>query len=356
MSSTTAGRKVRFGLIGCGEIAVHSARALLAAGAECAVTAVQDVVEALAADMGRRCRAPYCTDAAQLLARDDVDAVVISTPHYLHAPLTVQAARAGKHVACEKPVACTLAQADAMIAACREAGVLLSILYCTRYDPALLKARELLKAGALGKIIRLRAQFFYEKPAHYWSCGYTRRARGDWRRSVRQAGGGVLLMNGSHTLDRIHWLTGLKPVRVYAESDTHATRAEVEDNIAIVARYANGAIGSIDAMSCARGRAPVKCRLFGTRGQIDFGHPLHIFTRRARLPGLKADEWNVMPLEKHGARRHGRAFFFAEFARAVLRRRKRGPIPGEEARRVLEFCLAAYESARTHAPVELSAR
>ena len=98
-------RKIRYGLIGCGEIAMHSLKAIQESPEVCEIIAVQDVAEALAKDAGTKNNVPWFTDVTKLLALKELDAVVISTPHFLHAPLTIQAAQAGKHVACEKPIA-----------------------------------------------------------------------------------------------------------------------------------------------------------------------------------------------------------------------------------------------------------
>lgn len=351
MAKTGKDGKVRFGLIGCGEIAMQSLSALQSHPEICQVTAVQDVNEPLAKDTGEKTGAAVFTDPAKLLERDDVDAVVISTPHFLHAPLTIQAAKAGKHVACEKPIACTLEQADQMIAACKAAGVLLTVNYVLRYDQPQKKAAELIAQGAIGAIIRFQAHVAADKPESYWSGGYTGRNKSDWRQSKEKSGGGVLIMNLIHDIDRVHKIAGLVPARLYAEYDTHCTPVEVEDNISVTVRYANGAIGSIDAMSCARGREAFGTRLYGTEGQIDLGWPLRVFTTKD-VPGLKKNEWNTLELPGKAWGPESRSAFFAQFARAILKGGQVCDISGEEARTSLAFCLAAYESANRRAPVE----
>lgn len=337
---------VRFGLIGCGEIAMQSLKALQAAEG-CAVTAVQDVVADLARDTGAKLGVPHFTGVEDLLARGDVDAVVLSTPHFLHAPLAIQAARAGKHIACEKPIACTLAQADEMIAVCREAKVKLSVNYISRYSPMVLKTKALLEAGAIGKLIRYQIHIAADKPESYWSGGYTGRAKSDWRQSKEKSGGGVLVMNLSHDIDRVLWIAGLVPERVFAEAATHSTPVEVEDNISAVVRFTNGAIGSIDAMSCARGKEGFGNRLYGTEGQIEMDHPLRVFTTREDVPGCKPKEWSTLEVAGALWSTDERTAYFVDLAKAI--REDRTPlISGEEARKVLALCVAIYESAATH--------
>jgi predicted dehydrogenase len=141
-------------------------------------------------------------------------------------------------------------------------------------------------------------------------------------------------------------------VRLYAEGDTHDTQVEVEDNISVVTRYSNGALGSVDAMSCARGQAPGGNRLFGTLGQLDMTRGCRLFTRRTDLPGIQPNAWAELRPAKAAHRGDSRATFFSRFAQAVLSGAPKGPIPGEEGRQVLAFCVAAYESARRHQVVE----
>lgn len=346
------GKVVRFGLIGCGEIAVRSGAAIAAIPDVAKIAAVQDINEAMAKDAGEKFGAPHHTDAEALLARGDVDAVVISTPHFLHEPLATQAAKAGKHVACEKPIACTVDQADRMIAACRKARVLLGINYVLRYDSDVKKAAELLKAGAIGKLLRYQCNVMADKPESYWSGGWTGRVKTDWRQSKEKSGGGVLIMNAIHDLDRVLWFTGLKPLRAYAESDTHATPVEVEDNLAAVVRFEGGAIGSVDVMSCARGRESFGNRLYGSEGQIVLGNPLRVFTTKDGIPGLKKDAWTEIPLEKLKGDDTRRAYF-ADFAAAVRDGKPEAPVSGEAARLSLALCAAIYESAERKAPVDV---
>src|SRR5579884_716577 len=120
--------KLRIGMIGCGEIAVQTAKGI-AAAASAEHVMMMDVSERVARDLGQTYGVPHTTSVEELLANPRVDAVYIAVPHYLHAPLAIQAIRAGKHVLVEKPIATTLADADAMIAAAREARVAFSVAY-----------------------------------------------------------------------------------------------------------------------------------------------------------------------------------------------------------------------------------
>jgi len=334
-------------MIGCGEIAVANARSINNAKNAC-ITMAMDVVEDVAKDLGEKYNAPYTTNVEELLANPDVDAVIISTPHYLHAPLAVQAAQAGKHVMVEKPIAINLKQADEMIEACKKAGVLLSVCFVSRYGASTIKAKELIEQGAIGKIIGIKISGMSNKPEHYWHGGYSGRVKTDWRQQLDKSGGGYLIMNLVHNIDRLRYITGLEAVRVYSEYDTFATPVEVEDMLNVVLRYNNGAIGSIDGSSCAAGGESLGDRIYGTDGQIVCSNPLRVYTTKS-VEGLNANEWNQLKIEELY---DSRVRFIEEFAEAVLDG-KQPPITGYDGRATLEIIVAAYESGRRKAVVEL---
>ncbi|MBM3235201.1 Gfo/Idh/MocA family oxidoreductase [Candidatus Poribacteria bacterium] len=338
---------LRVGMIGCGEIAVANARSIHNAQNACIAMAM-DVVENVAKDIGEKYNAPYTTDVKELLANPDVDAVIISTPHYLHAPLAIQSAEAGKHVMVEKPIAINLKQADEMIAACEKAGVLLSVCFVSRYSASTVKSQELIEQGVIGKIIGIKISGMSNKPEHYWHGGYSGRVKTDWRQQLDKSGGGYLIMNLVHNIDRLRYITGLEAVRVYSEYDTFVTPVEVEDMLNVVIRYNNGAIGSIDGSSGAVGGESFGDRIYGTEGQIVSSNPLRVCTTKS-VEGLNANEWNSIKLEEAY---DSRVRFIEEFAEAVFAG-KQPPITGHDGRATLEIIVAAYESGKRKSVVEL---
>lgn len=341
-------RKLRLGMIGCGEIAYTATAKSVQRCSNVEMVACADVVEHAARSFGETYGVPWSTRVEDVLQRPEVDAVVISTPHCTHSPLAIQAAQAGKHVASEKPIAATMEQADAMIAACRDAGVLLTVCLVTRYEPEAVRARELIQQGALGKITALHFHCSANKPESYWTGGYSGRVQTTWRKHKAEAAGGILIMNLVHDIDRLRYITGLEAVRVFSECDTFRTAVEVEDFVAVTLRYDNGALGSILAASCATGGEAQGNRIYGTEGQIHFGGPgLRVFTTRD-VPGLKKGEWNEVEV----TRVDSRALFLDRFAEAVFAGTP-PEIPGEEGRKTLEVILAAYQSGEEHHPVEL---
>lgn len=343
--------RLRIGMIGCGEIAVQTAKGIAASTFGQHVM-VMDTDARVAGDLGATYGVPHTTKVDELLANPAVDAVYIAVPHFLHAPLTIQAAQAGKHVLVEKPIATTLAEADAMIAAAGAAKVTLSVAYLAQVDPVAQAMQRLVAAGAIGKVVGTRIIYRGDKPESYWHGGYSGRITTDWRTSKAKSGGGVLIMNTIHDLNTLRFITGLEVVRVAAEYETFTTPVEVEDYIAVTYRYANGAIGTLEAGSAIRGRDPVReiNRIYGDAGQILFSNPARIFVTREHA-GLKVGEWQDLPLPAAGTG-GDRAAMIDGFAGAVLNG-KPPVVRAEDGRAALQIALAAYQSGQEHATVTL---
>ncbi len=194
-----------FALVGCGEIAACTSKSILDRP-HVRVVRCMDPREDLAEDLAAAHGAKSSSRIEDVLADDQVQAVIISTPHYLHSPLAVQAAGAGKHVLVEKPLACTLSQADAMIAAADAAKVKLGVMYDQRINFAQVKARQLVRGGAIGDVVAVKIHGTTDKPESYWHGGFTGRGKDDWRVSLSTSGGGVLVMNQIHKLGLLGWI------------------------------------------------------------------------------------------------------------------------------------------------------
>ncbi|MFQ5809100.1 MAG: Gfo/Idh/MocA family protein [Armatimonadota bacterium] len=203
------------------------------------VVAVMDVNEEAAAEAGRQFDAAVCGSCEELLAREDVDAVDICTHPRPHRDITVAAARAGKHVLLEKPMCCTVAEADEMIAAASEASVQLQVAYMMRFHPSMMKVKELLDSGTLGDVHLVHSsQIAWFAPRHPWLF-------------VQEESGGMLVEQAIHTLDLWLWLYG-DVERVYARTSTvdlggtyPAVSEAVENNATLIAGFASGATGML---------------------------------------------------------------------------------------------------------------
>ena len=165
----------------------------------------------------------------------DIDAVYIALPNSMHAEYTIRAAKAGKHVLCEKPMATSLADCRRMIAACREANVKLMIAYRCQYHPSHLKAIELIRSGAVGQVQAIESAFgFNIKP-------------GEWRLNKKMAGGGPLVDVGIYSLNATRYLTGENPldIKAYASVVDHDGRfTEVEESDGWTMKFPSGIVAS----------------------------------------------------------------------------------------------------------------
>jgi predicted dehydrogenase len=344
--------RLRIGMIGCGEIAVRMAAAI-ASSRHAQHVMVMDTQAALAQDLGERYGVPWTNRVEDLLANRAVDAVYIAVPHHLHASLTIQAAEAGKHILVEKPIAITLADGEAMIAAAQANGVWLSVNFHAQVDPLCQAARDLVAQGAIGRIVGTRIVYRGDKPASYWTSGYSGRIATDWRVRKATAGGGVLIMNAIHDLNTMRFITGLEAVRVYAEYGTYDTPVEVEDFIAVTYRYDNDAIGTIEAGSAIRGGDPLHDvdRIYGTAGQLLLGEPLQVYTTVATA-GLPINQWQELPVVPLTAEDQQTAMIDGFAGPIVLG--DRPAVAAEDGLAVLAIVLAAYQSGAEGRPIRLA--
>ena len=340
--------KFGMGMIGCGEIAVKTAGAIADSDVVRIVNCT-DPVRAVAEDLAAKHDARVSDRLDDLLADDEVQAVVISTPHYLHSPLAIKAMEAGRHCLTEKPLACTLAEADLMIEAAEKAGVKLGVLLPLRFNFGAQKARELVRGGAIGDVIAFKLHSMADKPAHYWHGGYTERVTDDWRTSLEKSGGGFLIMNMVHSIDTMVSIVDPTPGRIYSEYGTFRTPVEVEDFISFVMRLENGAIVSLDGSSAAVGAESFGDHVYGKKGQIALGRSglkVHLLEP---WEDIKAGEW--VTLEAPPDSPNTRGTVVEGFARAVVSGGE-APVSGREGRRSLEIVRGAYLSMKRGSPVE----
>jgi predicted dehydrogenase len=203
------------------------------------------------------------TDWRELVANPDVDAVCVTTPNYLHCEMTAAACRAGKHVLVEKPMALALHEADEMIAEAEKTSVVLMVQQTQRFFPVHEVAKQIVDAGAIGQTLSLRARWSHGGP-EYWSPG------GKWFFERAKAGSGALFDLGIHKFDLMRFLTGKEAVEVSAFTATLAKEIEVDDYAVAILRFADGALGVVEA-SWASSPPENSCKLYGTKGNLQVG-------------------------------------------------------------------------------------
>lgn len=260
-------KRLRVGVVGGGDIGQKNANSIRTAKAA-VLAAVCDINPDVLRDLAKQFEVVAIPEYRSLLARSDVDAVLLSVPHMLHAPFAIQAAQAGKHVLLEKPMGVNLHDATRIVDACREAGVRLTVNFSFRYRPAMRLVRQLIQDDVLGTICGTQINLFQFKGASYWAGGYTGRASDDWRASKEKAGGGVLINTICHAIDYLRYCTGLEVKRTFSEYGTFSSPVEVEDTIVVNFQYNSGAVGSINASSCWRAEKLDSVRIWGTHGSL----------------------------------------------------------------------------------------
>jgi predicted dehydrogenase len=341
---------IGFAIAGAGMVAQYHAEAIAQTpGARLVAVYRADTTRAAETEarFGVPCEASY----AALLARPDVEVVCICTPSGLHAEQTLASAQAGKHVLVEKPMALTLEDADAMVSACHQSGVLLGVALQRRADPAFFAAKSAIAAGALGRLVLgcvtvpyLRTQDYYDSAA--------------WRGTWKLDGGGALMNQGIHLLDLLLWYLG-DVAEVQALLTTLAHKIEVEDCLSATLRFTNGALGSVAATTAVAPGYPHRVEVYGQRGGMQIeGEQIarwesenmpHVPGLSVSAPGIVASGAGSGP---RGISQEGHRRLIADMVAAI--REKRQPIvPGEEGRRSLALALAIYEAARNGRPVRL---
>ena len=256
------GSHITWGVIGAGGIADRRTipEALDMAG-DYEFMSVMDIDAGRAYDVAAKYGIPHHCDTEEELLSQDLDAVYIATPQHEHCRQVIRAAKAGKHVLCEKPIAITEDEVSRMEQTCRTASVKFMLGFCMRYNVYNSKARELVRAGALGKMVMGRAQL---------TCWYPP-IPDAWRQDAALSHGGALIDMGTHGLDLLEWIMGARIVEVAGFQNllVHDYRTRIEDTSTIILRFDNGAHGIVDNyFNLPDAAAQNSLELHGTKGSL----------------------------------------------------------------------------------------
>ena len=346
--------EIGFAILGAGMIAEYHAQAVAAnAAAGARLRAVGHYDRQRFGEIEGRFGVP-CLAEAELLQRPDVDVVCICTPSGQHAAQAIAAARAGKHVLVEKPMAIRLEDADAMIAACRENGVALGVAFQSRTKPVFQRIHAAIQAGALGELTLGLVNLPYFRPQRYFD-------QAAWRGTWAVDGGGVLMNQGIHQIDLLGWYLG-SPVEVKSYALTLQRQIEVEDTLCASLRFANGALAAINATTTAEPGFPPRLEIYGTLGgvQVEGDTVMRWWTaventapveNTAQPVPLETAAASAQPAsggagsDPRGISTAGHIALVSDFIQAL--RDGRPPlVDGVEGRRSLEIVLAVYGAAK----------
>ena len=254
---------IHIGLIGGGNITETHARAARAIpGVEIAA-----VYGTNAEKIARLCDefggTPY-QNFDVFLKHRPMDLVIIGSPSGLHAEQGIAAARQGLHVLTEKPIEVSVARADALIAAAKQAGVQLGVIFQDRTKPHILQLKKWIDEGLLGKVLFVDARVKWYRPPEYY-------ANSRWRGTLALDGGGALINQGVHTVDLLLWLLG-DVDRVQARTATLLHKIEAEDTAVATLEFASGALGVFHATTAAYPGYPRRVEISGTNGTVILEH------------------------------------------------------------------------------------
>jgi UDP-N-acetyl-2-amino-2-deoxyglucuronate dehydrogenase len=341
---------VRIALVGCGRIARNHFDAI-AKIPELQLTAVCDIVEARAREAGERAGVPWYTAYGKMLEQAACDIVAVCTPSGLHPAHGMQAARAGKHVVCEKPMAITLTSADELVQACDDAGVQLFVVKQNRLNPPIQLLKRALDKGRFGRLYMANTTVRWTRPQEYYDQAPW---RGTW-----EFDGGALMNQASHYVDLIQWLVG--PVEsVMAKTATLARRIETEDSGVALLKFRSGALGVIEVtMLTYPKNLEGSITLLGEQGSVKIGGTAVNKVETWQFADYDDDDKLVdsatyTPPNVYG---HGHEGYYRNVI-AVLRGQAIPDTDGRAGRKSLELILGIYESAKTghEVPLPLRAR
>ncbi|WP_019240219.1 MULTISPECIES: Gfo/Idh/MocA family protein [Bacillus] len=255
-------RKINVGIVGCGSIAQHRHLPEYDANQLVQIMAVCDPNEERAIMVGQKYGAKYYTNYHCLLENQDIDAVSICTPNFLHAEISIAALRAGKHVLCEKPIATSVEEAERMIEAANQTKKKLMIAHNQRFVRSHKLAKNMIETGKIGKIYSFRTTFGHRGPES-WSVD----GSNSWFFSKEKACLGSLGDLGVHKADLIRFLLNEEIVEAAAFVDTKAKEnCSVDDNAVCILRTESGIIGTLCSSWTYVGEEDNSTIIYGQKG------------------------------------------------------------------------------------------
>lgn len=337
---------VGFGIVGCGHIARKHAEQLqqiehgnLVAVCDSRSEAMQPFIEKYGATGYQHYE--------DMLHDKRIQAVCICTPSGSHARLAIEAARAGKHVVVEKPMALSLEDADAIINHCHENGVQLTVVHPNRFRPAIVALRKMMDDGRFGRLSHVNATVRWNRNQQYYDSA-------PWR-GTKAEDGGVLMNQAIHNLDLMLWIVG-EPAEVFSMDATRFRQMETEDVSVGCVRFQNGALGVVEAcVTVYPENFEESLTIFGEKGTIQIGGKTANFIKYLKIEGMDEKECQslIEQIDRDPFGVPGHRRILEDFVEAI-RTGRQPAVTGEEGRRALRFVLSFYESAARKQPIRLT--
>lgn len=338
--------KLKVAVIGCGSIAKYRHLPEYHINNQVEIVAVCDVVEERAEEKAAQYGAKAFTDYNEVLKLEEVDAISVCLPNYLHAPVTIAALNAGKHVLCEKPMATSKEEAAAMIQAAKANDKKLMIAHNQRFVSSHQKAKEILDSGKLGKIYSFKTTFGHPGPE-----GWSVDGAGSWFFNKEKAFIGAMGDLGVHKADLMRYLLG-EFTEVGAFIETNAKQnTEVDDNAVCILRTENGVIGTLAASWAYVSGGDNSTIIYGEKGTLRLeADPEYSLIEEYRDGSVVYHKLDKIQTNEDGGQ--STSHVINHFVESIFQN-KEPLITGEEGMKSLEIILAALESQETRQIVSL---
>jgi predicted dehydrogenase len=342
---------IRVGIIGCGSITRLRHAPEYASESDVAIAGFFDPLASRAVDMAKEFGGKTYASLEDLLEDDGIDAVSVCGANASHATASVAASRAGKHVLCEKPMATSRAEAQAMIEAANQAGKILMIGHNQRFEAANRLAKRFLDGGEIGRVLSFRTSFSHGGPES-WSADKNSKT---WFFNKSAAGFGAMGDLGIHKADLIRWLLGDEVVSVMAmvrtldKTDDKSQMIGVDDNAACLLEMGSGAIGHLGAAWTNYGGCDKSTVIWGTNGEMrideDPAAPVTIRRRDGTIIRMAPPPLPMGVRETSGV--------IEAFVHSI-REGISPAVTGEDGMQALSVVLACAESSRSGRKVEVA--
>ena len=344
---------IKIGILGCGKIAQVRHIPEYAANPDCQLVGFYNPTKSRAEDMAAKYGGLAYDTAEELLANPEIDAVSVCAANYAHAALSIQALKAGKHVLCEKPMATTLADCEAMVECAKKNGKFLMIGHNQRLAKAHMEAKRLIDAGLIGDIITFRTSFGHGGP-ETWAI---KPGKDTWFFDKSKAAMGVMADLGVHKTDLIQYLTGQRVVRTTARLVTLDKRGEdgeligVDDNAVCIYEMSGGAFGTMTASWTYYAAEDNSTVLYGTRGEMRiYDDPAHSIV--VKLADGTVQTYDVEQIQTNDNQtKSGVIDLWVD----CLKNNRAPEISGESALYAMRAVFASIESSQTGKTVEIGA-
>lgn len=338
-------RKIRFALVGCGRISKNHFDSLKSFNKEAELVAICDINPDALSAAYKYTNAPFFTDFETMLKKSNMDVIVLTTPSGLHPQQAILAAKYGKHVISEKPMATSLADGRKMVSVFKENNVYLFVVKQNRFNSTIQLLKKAIVNNRFGKIYMINVNVFWTRPQSYYDQANW---RGTWKLD-----GGAFMNQASHYVDLLRWLIG--PIEsLHAFTSTFARKIEAEDSGVVSLKWLNGALGTMNVtMLTYPENYEGSITIIGENGTVRIGGKAAneiqkwIFSKSHPDDKLINDA-NYLTESVYG---FGHSLYYKNVIDFLLGNAD-AEVDGEEGVKSLEVIIAIYNSAKSNSSVK----